>query len=257
MRNNGNLVTDANVNVCFGRVSDPLLGQNLSAHVIGYGGFGSFNNWNNPYGFGGFGGFGSFNSWNDPYGYDGFGYSNSAFGCMNNLSLYGTSCLYASILKKGYDNQYYCTNGVNAVVEADNEEEADKYCDALKSYIENDSLLIAIQEGAVEFSESYKIEYISFAKFKEITGLDSFEYIELNDYMTSINGNLFGVYEPQDNLCSMFGLGYIADNIPSILDKCIKHDQCMNEYLCNSSSWLTTPFKDSVCGACNLDFFKD
>ncbi|QOL24922.1 hypothetical protein LP316_11460 [Thalassotalea sp. LPB0316] len=64
MRNSSNLVTDANVNVCFGRVSDPLLGQNLSANVIGYGGFGSFNNWNNPYGYGGF------NSWNDPFGFN-------------------------------------------------------------------------------------------------------------------------------------------------------------------------------------------
>jgi RHS repeat-associated protein len=64
------------------------------------------------------------------------------------------------------------------------------------------------------------------------------------------NGNAWGDFTRQDNICSqpMGALGY--NGAPCIKKCCQAHDACYTASRCNWTSWLTIAF-DSACTRCN------
>ena len=77
----------------------------------------------------------------------------------------------------------------------------------------------------------------------------------LGYYVTQPNGNLFPGFRRQDWKCSVPGLGCAMNRNTEMLERCINHDQCYEENLCNFSSWIGNALgANKSCNQCNSDF---
>jgi RHS repeat-associated protein len=77
--------------------------------------------------------------------------------------------------------------------------------------------------------------------------------VSLGDSISGPNGNLFSGFTPQDWKCS--SIACLLNPFPPMMERCINHDQCYEDNLCNSSSWISTVLGGTKsCNQCNSDF---
>jgi hypothetical protein len=76
------------------------------------------------------------------------------------------------------------------------------------------------------------------------------------DYMSTENGNVWGVPDKQDNICTLGPLlGPVGDSL--FPNRCIRHDACFSRNKCTASSWLSSILGGTKsCNQCNCEFFK-
>ena len=80
-------------------------------------------------------------------------------------------------------------------------------------------------------------------------------HVRLGDLLSDPNGNMWGVFRPQDGVCALGPiLGDIGD--ACFPERCKKHDECYTENGCNFSSWASNILGGTKsCNRCNSGFF--
>ena len=77
--------------------------------------------------------------------------------------------------------------------------------------------------------------------------------VRLGDSISGPNGNVFPGFTPQDWKCS--SIACLLNPFPPMVERCINHDQCYEDNLCNSSSWVSTVLGGTKsCNQCNRNF---
>ena len=75
----------------------------------------------------------------------------------------------------------------------------------------------------------------------------------LGDYFSGPNGNVRPGFKPQDYVCS--SVACILNPFPSMVQRCIAHDECYEKNRCNSSSWISNALGGTKsCNQCNSNF---
>ena len=81
-------------------------------------------------------------------------------------------------------------------------------------------------------------------------------FLHAGDAISNSNGNVWGIPQDQDRVCSLPGpLGPIANQC--VLDRCQRHDACYAENECTASSWVSSALGGTkLCNKCNGGFFR-
>jgi hypothetical protein len=76
------------------------------------------------------------------------------------------------------------------------------------------------------------------------------------DYMSTENGNVWGEFQDQDQVCTLpWIIGSVANKC--VIERCEKHDVCYEQNKCNSSSWVSNFLGGTKsCNKCNTGFFE-
>lgn len=86
-------------------------------------------------------------------------------------------------------------------------------------------------------------------------GRDPIKWGNPGDNLSDSNGNMWGLFEPQDNVCTLWILSPIGD--ACFPERCQRHDNCYANNECNVSSFASSLLGGTKsCNKCNSGFLS-